>query len=295
MKKITVAIIMLNWNGIEYTKKSLDSVLQITGVSYKIFLIDNGSQNDEGNELKRIYKDKIILHRLPTNTGFTGGCNYGIRHAQSYNPEFFLLLNNDTIVEKDFLEKLVTTARSDKKIGIVSPAIYNIETKKDIIFSGGDIRWWFGKTFHKTDKLKSYEPFSFITGCCFLIKKEVIKKIGYLDSQFFAYFEDAAYCVTARKAGYICVCEPKAIIYHEETAASDKKGIFHTYIMSRNRILFVNSYAPIRIRFFFFLFNIVKSIGALFFFLFTRQYKRVYAYAKGYLDGNLGRGGTPRL
>ncbi|MEK7570952.1 MAG: glycosyltransferase family 2 protein [Patescibacteria group bacterium] len=294
MKKITVSIIILNWNGIENTKKCLDSLLIIHDVAYEVIVIDNGSRVDEAAELKKIYTTKITVYRQTENTGFTGGCNLGITQAKKNNPDFYLLLNNDTQVTPPFLKELIQTARSNKKIGIVSPVIYDSK-RENILFSGGSINWFLGKTFHKKEYLIKVKANEFITGCCFLIKKQVIESIGLLDKQFFAYFEDAAYCISARKAGYYCVCAPRAIIFHQQTASSDKRGPFNTYLMARNRILFVNNYAPKVIKYYFFFFNALKLIIAFSFFLITRQQERAYAYYKGYLDGTLGRGGVPRI
>src|SRR5260221_6391947 len=116
MKKNIVSIIILNWNGLENTKKCLDSLLKISDINYKIILVDNGSKNDEARKLKKKYGKKIDIYPLPTNRGFTGGVNYGIEIAMKENPEYYLLLNNDTTVEKDFLKNLINTVSADKKI-----------------------------------------------------------------------------------------------------------------------------------------------------------------------------------
>ncbi len=298
MKKVQVCIIILNWNGLANTKKCLASLLKITNVSYKIFVIDNGSKNNEASLLSKQYQTKSniisVLH-LQKNLGFTGGCNYGIMRAKEYDPDFYLLLNNDTTVDKNFLKYLLEAANADKTIGIASPVIYNYYHKRQIIFSGGGMNWLLAKTFHKTNPISSVTTNAFITGCCFLIKKELINTIGPLDNRFFAYFEDAAYSIAARKAHYTCICVPKAKIFHIEGASSDKKGSFRTYLIARNRILFINNYTNIFYKGYFFVFNVIKLLFVLFLFIITNQKKRSSAYLKGYLDGTFGKGGLPRL
>ncbi|MDP3941938.1 MAG: glycosyltransferase family 2 protein [bacterium] len=293
--KISTVIIILNWNGLKNTIKCLDSLLKITGVDYKVIVIDNGSEKDEASILRRKYKKKIEVYRMEKNLGFTGGCNYGIITAKKFNPDFFLLLNNDTLIDKNFLKNLTESATSDEKIGLASPIIYDYHNKNKVIFSGGGINWLFGKTYHKTNMIRSKIDCNFLTGCCLLINSKLPGKIGLLDNRFFAYFEDAAYSLSAIKAGYKCICEPKAVIFHKEGASSDKKGAFKTYLISRNRILFINTYAPFVVRIYFFFFNLIKLVFALIYFLITKQYSRARAFTKGYLDGNLGRGGFPTL
>jgi len=295
MKKISTAIVILNWNGLEDTKSCLRSLLKITGVTYKVIIIDNGSQNNEAFKLERIFDEEIEVHALEENIGFTGGFNYGIKVAQKYHPEYFLLLNNDTEVDKNFLKSLMITASTDARIGIVSPIIYDYENRSKIIFSGGYINWWLGKTFHNTDHIPYKKESKFITGCCLLIKRELIKKVGSLDDRFFADFEDAAYSISASLAGYKCICDPNSIIYHKQGASTEKTGVFKTYLISRNRILFVNNYAPKIVRYYFIIFNLVKLLLVIIIFLTTGQWKRAYAYTKGYIDGTYGRGGRPTI
>lgn len=295
MGKKTVAIIILNWNGLDNTEKCLDSLLEIKNVNYNVIVIDNGSNNNEAEKLKKKFGSKIEVHPLPENIGFTGGMNYGIETAKKFKPEYYLLLNNDTTVDKNFLKNIIQTASSDPSIGVVSPMIYNYFHRNEIIFSGGYVNWLFGKTFHRTNKIDYVLTCKFITGCCFLIKKEVIEKIGKLDNRFFAYFEDAAFSITATKAGYKCVCDPSAVIYHKESASMEKAGPFKTYLVSRNRILFINNYAPYIVRVYFSIYNLFKLIGAMIYFNITKQYIRSIAYMKGYVDGTLGKGGKPNL
>jgi len=295
MEKVLVTIIILNWNGLENTIKCLDSLLKIRDIYYKVIVIDNGSKNDEAASLKEIYGSKIEVYPLPKNIGFTGGVNYGIKVSKKHKPEYFLLLNNDTEVKKDFLKNIISTAKSDSAIGVVSPMIYDYEKRNHVVFSGGYVNWLLGKTFHRTDKANSIRTCKFITGCCFMIKKELIREIGTLDNRFFAYFEDAAYSVTATRAGYKCVCDPSAVIYHKGGASTEKTGPFKTYLISRNRILFVNNYAPSLVKIYFFFFNLIKLFIAILTFIITKQNYRIFAYTKGYLDGTLGRGGLPRL
>src|ERR1700722_12474133 len=150
MKKFSTSIIILNWNGID-----LHSLFKITDVAYKVIVIDNGSKNNEASQLKKTFGGKIEVHALENNLGFTGGMNYGIEKAQKYNPDYFLLLNNDTEVDKNFLKNLIHTASSDHAIGVASPMICDYTQRNKVIFSGGYVNWLFGKTFHRTDKSTS--------------------------------------------------------------------------------------------------------------------------------------------
>lgn len=293
--KTKVVIIILNWNGVKNTVHCVKSLLKMKFSDYKIIVVDNGSANDEAGVLKKTFGKAIEVKPLSQNIGFTGGMNYGMRYAKKYHPEYYLLLNNDTEVTKNFIPQLIKSVTTHQKIGIISPTIYDFNDRQKITFSGGYINWLLGKTYHKTDKVDHIRMCNFITGGCLLIKSEVLKKVGLLDERFFAYFEDAAYSLTVKKAGFACACDPDSIIYHKEGASTEKTGPFKTYLISRNRILFVKYYAPIAVRFYFMFFNTLKLIFAMVYFTITRQFVRAKAFFKGYVDGTFGTGGIPHL
>lgn len=290
-----VSIIILNWNGYEDTVHCLESLLTISYPNYNVVVVDNGSMSNEAEKLQKKFGKYIYAQRLETNQGFTGGCNWGINFAKKFSPEYFLLLNNDTEVTRNFLDELVKVTEENKRIGLASPIIYDFTQRTKIVFSGGNINWLLAKFVHKTDLPDSTRIEKFITGCSMLIKKSVIEQIGLLDESFFAYFEDVAYCLKSGKNGYSCACAPQSKIYHKVSATSSKNNLLRTYLMSRNRILFVNSYTNSLFKAYFFLFNVLKLLFTLFYFTVSPQSKRAITYWKGFLDGNFAKGGIPRL
>jgi GT2 family glycosyltransferase len=290
-----ITVIILNWNGLEDTIKCINSLLRINLIRFNIVVIDNGSVGDDVVILKKQFGEKIHIHSLGKNLGFTGGVNYGIKEAIRLNSDYFLLLNNDTEVDPDFLKYMLHTAKIKSNIGIVGSFVYDYSKRKVIRYSGSGVNWFLAKPYHKTDFHLGYRNEIYVTGCAMLIKKEVIDDIGLLDNIFFAYFEDTAFCLLAKKAGYISVSEPKAKVYHKEAASTGKKNPMNTYLVSRNRILFVNKYLPKLYRVYFLFFNFLKLIFVSIYLVVTNQRLRAYAFAKGYWDGTLGRGGEPRI
>lgn len=294
--KIEICIIILNWNGFENTKACLNSLLKVKGVNYKVIVIDNGSLNNEYEKLHKLFGKKVDVVKSEQNLGFTGGVNLGLKIAnEKYKPNYFLLLNNDTEVDKNFLLELYNSAQADKNIGIISPIIYDIDDRSKVLYSGGKLNWLLARPTHEHINIKQKREAGFVTGCCILISKKLFKTNGYLDNRFFAYFEDTAYCLLAQRNGFKCVVEPKAIIYHNESSSLGKKSPTFTYLFSRNRILFINNYTTPIYRMYFFLFNFLKLIAVQVYFLFTNQPLRRKAFLKGYIDGNKGNGGKPKL
>lgn len=163
MKK--VSIILVDYNSHQHTKDCLDSLNQadFTEVDVQVVVVDNGSKEQIllREDTYKNFSLRIVYSK--TNTGFTGGNNQGIFYAkESFRPDFFLLLNNDTLVEKSFLQELMQCAENEKNVGIVNPMIYFAKgyeyhkesySKEDlgkvIWFAGGSIDWKNMFAFHR--------------------------------------------------------------------------------------------------------------------------------------------------
>ena len=117
-----VTIILLNWNGKEDTIECLESLKHITYPNYEILLVDNGSTDGSVECFRERYPGMEIIEN-GENLGFAEGNNVGIRRAMDEGADYVLLLNNDTVVDPEFLGELVKVGESDPKIGIVGPKI----------------------------------------------------------------------------------------------------------------------------------------------------------------------------
>lgn len=291
-----VGIIILNWNSYQVTLECINSILAISYSNYKVLVVDNGSLDNSINKLKEmINSDKVNYLQLDKNYGFTGGNNRGIEFLQKeYNPDYILLLNNDTIVHKDFLEEMVNTFYSDEKIGIVVPKIYYYHKPSYIYYAGGYINKLSGMGEHygkgKLDEPKYdlAKEVTFANGCAFMVRKKMIKQIGYLDDNFFAINEDLDYSLRVRRSGLKIFYAPKSRIWHKEGYASKKnKGEWlRVYLTTRNIIIFQSkNLDKIFFPFFIFYFLFRWIIYMNFKFLIKKQTKCNLAIFQGIIDG----------
>lgn len=261
MKKPKVSIIILNWNGLEDTIECLNSIKKITYPNYEVIVVDNGSSGNDVQVLRKKFGSYIKIIKNKKNEGFAEGNNIAIRRVMKENKsKYVLLLNNDTVVDKKFLDELVKVAESDDKIGIVGPVIRNYYTK-EIDFAGGKINWWLGRPYH-LKKIDPREYTDFITGCCMLIPIEKLKKVGLFDKMYFTYFEDSDLCERIKKLGFKLKIIEKSKLIHKVSKSTGKKGLYN-YYFARNRITFNEKY---------------NSGARLYFFLFFQRYiKRFFA------------------
>ncbi len=244
-----VSIIIVNYNNWEDTIECLDSLKNLSYKNFDVILIDNGSSEPQPKNFRiSDYNYPLRFIPLNQNLGFAGGNNLGIKQALKSDANYILFLNNDTIVEPNFLNHLVEVGESDKSIGIIGPLIYKytkpLTDFNQIWFAGGKIKFLPPKAEHlfKLAPL-SYSPqiSDYISGCCLLIKREVINKIGLIPEIYFLYYEDVEWCLLAKKQGFKIVLAPSAIIYHKQSKSAKEGSFLYIYYHTRNALLFVKN------------------------------------------------------
>lgn len=287
----TVIIIILNWNGGDDTIECLESLYQINYPNYRVFIVDNASEDNSIKKIKfflegKIYvkskffdywsnnkpikcielferelqldnkkKDKTkdlknyetIIIKNDRNYGFAGGNNEIIKFVmQRFEFEFILLLNNDTVVDKNFLLELVKEGIKNEKIGFIGPKTYFYENKgrKDIIsFAGGFVNLYTGRLKlmgqYEIDKGQHDQimKVDYVEGSCILLRKEIFEKIGYLDTNYHAYWEETDLCKRGLKSGFESLYVPNSKIWHKVSASFDSST--KQYYLFRNKIKFM--------------------------------------------------------
>lgn len=250
------------------------------------------------NEFKKLSCNrKLMIIKNDSNYGFAEGNNIGIRFAlKNLDPDYIMLLNNDTVVERNFLGEMIQIAESKKNIGFVGPKIYyyDFKGKKNVLdFAGGKINMWIGKPQHiginEVDK-KQYDSLrkvDYINGACMLAKKEMLNKVGLLDPIYFLYWEENDWCYRAHQLGFESFYTPKAQIWHK-TAVSIKTSGLGEYYMIRNKIIFMKKYAnkPQFITFLVYLFSIQFWVNIKHLIV-QKKLKKVKLYFKGIYNGFL--------
>ncbi len=259
-----VSIIVLNYKGFKETIKCLESLKEITYPNFNVLVIDNASPNESMEKIQEFInnqakekggrKIEIKLIKAEKNNGFAAGNNLGFKKVFEEGAKYALILNPDTWVEKDFLEKLIEVAenpekfsflekeiKKNKKPGFLAPRIFYID-KKTLYFNGGKINWSFiqavpknhGKTIDQIELEK--EPFvsDYISGTCLLISESVYKKMGPMSEDYFMYYEDVDWALQAEKKGFFHAVAPEAVIYHQGYHSTGYLSYFYIYYLTRN-------------------------------------------------------------
>lgn len=232
-----VCIVILNWNNYEDTSQCLESLEKCTYNSLDVLVVDNASTDGSFERLKQEF-DWCSFIQNKQNQGFASGCNSGIEKALSMGCDYVLLLNNDTIVDDDFLEPLVETAESNIRVAAVGGIIYHPDGEK-IWFAGGHIKRHFAKISVDTSiqSDKEYET-EYIIGTMMLISSDFLRSQGYFNSDYFFGSEDQDLCVRAQDAGWKLMINPNSEIIHKINAKSGSQNGFQLYHNTYNRLHF---------------------------------------------------------
>lgn len=242
-----VAVIILNYNRSDLTANCIACFKRLS-LDYSIFLIDNASTGDDVSILKSKFPD-IHLIQSEVNLGFAGGNNLGIDCALKSGFEYILLLNNDTIFEQDFIFPLVNELEDDRSLAAIQPKIMYEHDRNLVWNAGGLFRNWIGASLTIGEAAPDNGQFQkgrfidWITGCCILVRSDVIEEIGLLDHRFFMYQEDVDWSLRMKNANYSLKYTPNSIIFHiaggsSKSQTKGREGFqspFVHFVNQRNR------------------------------------------------------------
>lgn len=236
-----VSILSVNYKQTQVTLAFLKSLYACTYKNIEIILVDNGSNQDLEQVVKSEFPNvQVIVSK--ENLGFAGGNNLAIKKAKG---KYLLFLNNDTEVEPNFLEPLVSEMENDSTLGLVSPKIVYYGLNKIQYAGAVGINPYTGrgsKIGHMEENDGRYMETRFTDlghGAAMMIPLEVVKKVGMMPDIFFLYYEEHDWCEIIKRAGYKVKYVGTSTIYHKESVSVGKESPLKIYYMTRNRLLFM--------------------------------------------------------
>ena len=297
INKLSIAVILVNWKKYNLTSKCIDSLNKSNYKNFKIILVDNEYSEKSLIDLRNKHKE-LIVFKEKNNLGFAGGNNIGIRYALENDYDYIMLLNNDTEVKENFILPLVERIEKDHFLGAVQPLILNFSNKSIIWNAGGKLNKFLGLTSTRlnNNKLNSSIVFDdytdWISGCCILIKSEILTKVGLLDEKFFNYYEDVDWSLRMKNLGYDLGFVKESIIYHHGSSSSKnkktKEGVISSkihYFNIRNHILLLKKHKNLFNFFGIVFFQIIKITSYIFYFLIRFRFNKLTMVLKGLKHG----------
>jgi len=276
-----VSVILLNYNGISDTRACLYSLIKTTYPNINIIVVDNGSFVNEAVILRKEFHEKknlIRCIRFNKNWGFAGGYNRIIKKVKS---KYIVVLNNDTIVTKNWLEKLVIAAEKDDQIGVCQPKIMSLNKRDYFEYAGGaggyvdKLGYPYAQgriMFHLEQDNGQYDQQKEIfwaSGAAMFIRRQILKQSGLFDEDLFAYVEEGDLCWRIKKAGFKIVVVPKARIYHKGLGTWSKFSQKKTFLIHRNSLIVLLEHLSIKKLLWVFPLRILLDYASIIFYIST--------------------------
>jgi len=241
--KPSIGIVIINYNGEKCQNECLQSLFDCGYENFKLIIVDNASSDNSMELLKQFNDKRIITIYNSGNFGVAVGNNIGIRKSRELGCDYTLLLNNDTIVTKGFIDTLLSDGED-----IAVPKIYYYNSDKVLWYGGGTFVKWKGNSTHlnykvKDDGIKFEKYYDYAPTCCALIKNILFDEVGMMDEKYFLYTDDTDWMYRAKQCGYKLRFYDNAVIYHKVSMSSGgEKSPICIYYCNRNRFYFIDKF-----------------------------------------------------
>lgn len=207
-----VSVIIVNFRTFELTKNAVESALR-EPEALEVIVVDNASNDSSGEQLLDAFKNdvrvKVLLEKV--NKGFGFGNNVGAKAAVG---EFLFLLNSDATFHSGCLSQLLATWKTLNKPGIIAPKVFLADGKSPQLDAQGIFPNLGRLLTRETKKVTDSDTPEWVSGCAFMIPKELFERVEGFDTSLFMYFEDVLMCWAIRQLGYQVYRDPKAGVTH---------------------------------------------------------------------------------
>lgn len=249
-----VSVVILNYNGLEYLKKFLPSVLESNYENMEVIVADNGSTDTSIGFLKTEYSHIRVID-LEENHGFAGGYNLALEKIDS---EYFVLLNSDIQVTKNWIFPIIELMERDKTIGACQPKVLSYHKKEFFEYAGASGGWidWLGypfcrgRIFDKVEKdngqYNSTSEIFWASGAAYFVRAKLFKALGGFDADYFAHAEEIDLSWRIKRAGFKIMVRPRSVVYHVGGGTLDYLNPRKTYLNFRNTLFSILKNEPKR-------------------------------------------------
>lgn len=235
-----VICVILNSNRREDTLACLDSLAVSDYPNVKSIVLDNNSTDGSVDAIRNRFPTVTIIH-LTENLGYAGNNNVGVNAALKMGAEWVFVLNEDVIMDRDCLRKLVEVGEGEPRIGILGPMVYHFDEKQVIQSAGGMLgKYWqsihLGQNEPDQGQFREPHQVEWISGCAILFRRAAIERAGMLDSNYFIYWEETEWCIRTARAGWRIVHVPAAKLWHKGVQKNYQPKPSFTYYATRNHL-----------------------------------------------------------
>lgn len=237
-----IAVVIVNYRTPRLTIACVESLLRST-VQPIILVIDNNSGDESMSALRDRFEHapRVTVHPRPVNDGYAGGNNFGLEIARERGATLALVLNSDTVLAPDCLQRLASEIESDPRIALACPRIFCGDAPELLWFGGATFSLWTGRPVHVGLRRRASHGWverrnlAYATGCALLLRLNACVPPVF-DPSLFSYAEDLDLSLRVREAGFSIRYVPDAMVWHHEGSSHAKAGgqSLRLYLNTRN-------------------------------------------------------------
>ena len=249
-KRPCVSIIIVNYNGSGFLQDCINSVLNLNYPRFELIIVDNASADNSVSiieDFKKHAKIRLTLVKSGQNLGFARANNIGVEYSSC---KYIAFLNNDTVVDKNWLCTMVDVLEKDASVGAIQSLLL---TRDGLGFDSlGGIIDVLGTAedrvtqFNKSRQIikRGYEQIFSACAAAMLVRKDVFENVGKFDSNFFAYYEDVDLSWRIRLNGYSVILDRNSTVYHMRSQTSKKfrRQVFDYHLYKNQLAMLIKNY-----------------------------------------------------
>ena len=240
------AIVLVDFNGLDDTRKCLASLAAVAGAA-RVVVVDNASRVDVAAALAGAFPWATFL-RAERNGGWAGGNNLGLTFALDGGADLVILLNNDTVVGPDFVRRMVAAADAHPEFGILGPVIRFLapphEVQTDGVLFNGPARPGFFQRHPvplgppaPEGSAPAVAEVDIVNGCCLMVRRAVVERVGPIDEAYFLIHEESDFCLRAQAAGFKNGVIAESLVWHKGSSSFQREGKrLQRYFDARNLV-----------------------------------------------------------
>lgn len=240
MKK--TAVVILNYNGSEFLKKFLPTVLSKSASVAEVVVADNHSTDDSVALLQHSFPE-VTLIQIDENRGYAGGYNAALQQVKA---SYYVLLNSDIEVTEHWIEPVIELMERDHFLAACQPKIRSYYQRESFEYAGGSggfidhmgYPFCRGRIFQSLEndrgQYDDVQEIFWASGACLFVKADIFHQLGGFDEDFFAHMEEIDFCWRAKNSGYKVMVQPQSVVYHIGGGTLPKSSARKTYLNFRN-------------------------------------------------------------
>lgn len=241
-----VGVVIVNWNLKDTLRETLASCFKIDYPRLQVVLCDNGSKDGSVEMVRREFPQVQVIAN-PVGLGYAKATSQGMEWLTDMGADYLFSTSNDVIFDPGILGEMVAAFEADAMVGIVGSKVFFHDRPQIVWHAGAHIGWhghaghygWERRDHPRYDRVRECD---YVTGCGYMVRAELARRLGFLNADLVFYFEDADFCYRVTAAGFKVIYLPTAKLWHKTSTTLAKNRRLQLRYGTRNNLYVLQRY-----------------------------------------------------